>query len=172
MADNRGRHDSNRSGAGDQHIFAKNWKRKSCMNSVPERVKNCGDLQRHFRIVLPDIAHRQDDVLGKCSGAVDSYALRMRTEMTSACQAIAAASAYDVSFTADQFAGMKVVDIGSDLNDLADEFMPDHQRNRDRAARPIVPVINMEVRAADSGQQDTHFYVIDSGLRFGYVLQP
>ena len=53
-------------------------------------------------------------------------------------------------FTGYQFARMKIVDVGTHLDDLSDELMADRHGNRDRLARPIVPIVDVDIRAANS----------------------
>ena len=86
--------------------------------------------------------------------------------------AIAATSADDVAFAGNQLSWMEVVDIGADRDDLPYKLMADHQGNRDCPLRPRVPVVDVNVCAADSGPENAHEDVVDADRRFGDVLQP
>ena len=119
------RHDPDRPGAGDQNIFSENIERESRVNGIAERIEDRGGVAVHARIVPPDIRHRQSDEFCETSRPVHADARRVRTKMPSSGHAVAASAADDVSFTGDQFAGMKVIDIGSDFNDLAHKLMAD-----------------------------------------------
>ena len=92
--------------------------------------------------------------------------------MTTAGKAVAAAPAGHVSFAADNVAGMEVVHVRADFDNLSNEFMPDHHRHRNRLLRPLVPVVDMDVGAADAGVAHADEHIVDAILRFGNILQP
>ena len=93
-------------------------------------------------------------------------------EMPSAGEAVAAAAADDVAFAADDVAGMKVVDVGADLDDLADKLVADRHGHGDGALRPLVPVVDMDVGAADAGVADADENVVDADGGLGNILEP
>src|SRR5690242_6877191 len=92
--------------------------------------------------------------------------------MTAAGEAVAAAPAGDVAFAADDVAGMEVVDVRADLDYLADELVPDHHRHRDRLLRPLIPVVDMNIGAADAGVAHADQYIVDAVFRNGNIFQP
>ena len=92
--------------------------------------------------------------------------------MTPSGEAVATASADHMPFAAHDFAGMEIDDVRADLDDFADEFVSDHQRHRDGGAGPVVPFVNVEVSAADTGEQDPNQDIVDSDLRFGRFFEP
>jgi hypothetical protein len=98
--------------------------------------------------------------------------LRISAEMSAARQAIAATSADDVPFAADQFSGMEVVDVRTDLDNLANKLMPNNKWHGNCRLRPLIPVVNVDVGAANSREQHSNFDVIDPDLRFGNIFQP
>ena len=85
-------------------------------------------------------------------GALHADAVRVRAEMAAPGHAVAAAPADDVALAADEVADLEVADVRADLDDLADELVPDHQRHRNRPLRPRVPVVDVQVGAADPGR--------------------
>ena len=91
--------------------------------------------------------------------------------MTPAGEAIAAMTADDVAFGCDQFAFLEIGHRAPDLIDDADEFMSDDQRHRDRLLRPRVPVINMDIGAADRRLLHANANVVRPDLRHGNFLQ-
>src|SRR5579884_3152606 len=121
------------------------------MHRITERVEDGCDFPVDGRIMPPDVAHRQGDVLGECAWPVNAYALRVSAKMAPARQAIAAAAANDVTFTADNFAGMKIVDVRANFCNFADKLVADGHRHGDRVPRPLVPLIDMEISSTDSG---------------------
>jgi len=68
--------------------------------------------------------YKQGDEFGECAGAVDADALRVGAEMPAAGHAIAAASAGDMALAAHDVAGIEVVYVGANLDDLSDKLMP------------------------------------------------
>ena len=120
----------------------------------------------------PDIGHRQRDVLGERSGTIHAHAPCVRAQVPPSREAVAAASAHHVPFAADDFARMKIVDVRSDRDNLADELVPDRHRNGNRVARPLVPFVNVHVGAANSGVGDSNQDVVDADRRFGYIFEP
>ena len=121
--------------------------------------------------MVPDVGHRDRDVLGEGAGAVDADAAGVGAEVAAAGHAVATAPADDVALAADQVAYLEVVDVGADLDDLADELVADHQRHRDRRLRPGVPGVDMEVGAADAGLLDPDQDVVDADRGLGNVAQ-
>ena len=75
----------------------------------------------------------------------------VRAEVPPAGHAVAAAAADDVPLAADEVARLEVGDVRADLDDLADELVADDERHRDRLLRPGVPLVDVEVGAADPG---------------------
>ena len=68
--------------------------------------------------------------------------------------------------------GWKSLTFEPDLDDLADELVPDHERHRDRLLRPRVPRVDVQVGAADAGLADADQDVVDPDLRLRHVLEP
>src|SRR5579871_344572 len=95
----------------------------------------------------------------------------MRAQMTASRETVAAAPANHVSFATDDLAGMKVGDVRADFDDASDKFVADRHGDGNGALRPIVPLINVYVGAADSGAQHLDQYVVDADLRFVDVLE-
>ena len=122
--------------------------------------------------MLPDVGHGQDDVFGEGAVAVDADAEGVGAEMAAAGEAVAAASADDVAFAADELADGDVGDVGADVDDFADELVADDEALADGGAGPGVPVVDVEVGAADAGGEDADFDVVDAHLGLGDVLEP
>src|SRR3954469_5115505 len=91
--------------------------------------------------------------------------------MTPPGHAVAAAAAHDVPLAADEIADLEAADVRAALHDLADELVPDHQRHRNRLLRPRVPVVDVQVGAADPGLAHPDQDVVDTDLRNGDVLE-
>src|SRR5262249_16982412 len=96
----------------------------------------------------------------------------MSAEMAAARHAVATPSANYVSLTRNQLTRLEVVYIRSDFNDLADEFVANHHRHGNRLLRPLIPVEDVKVGAANSRSQDPNKDVIDADGGLGNVSQP
>ena len=81
-------------------------------------------------------------------------------------------AADDVPFTGNEIARRKAFDPSADALHHADKFMPDDHWHRDRLLRPRIPVVNMDVGAADRGFFDPDEHVIVPHLRHRDFLQP
>jgi len=97
--------------------------------------------------VRPDVGHRHRDVLGEGAGAIDTDAQGVFAQVAAAGQAIAAASAHDVAFGADDFTGKKSLTLEPTFDYLANELVPYDHRHRDGLLRPLVPFVNVQVGA-------------------------
>jgi hypothetical protein len=87
-------------------------------------------------------------------------------------EAVAAATADDVPFAADDVAGAEVLHIGPDFDDASDEFVADYHRNGDRLLSPVIPVVDMHVGAADAGAEHLDEDVVDANRRLGDIFEP
>ena len=172
MARHGGGHDADGPGAGDQHIFAEHRERQRGVHGVAEGIEDGGDILVDAVVMPPDVGHGQRDVFGKSAGAIHADALRFRAQMAAAGQAIAAASADHMPFAADDFAGVEIGDVGADLGDLADEFVADHQAHGDGLLRPIVPLVDMHVGAANACAMHADQNVVDADAGLLDVFQP
>ena len=81
--------------------------------------------------------------------------------------AIAAVAAGNVAFTGDPVAYGEPRNVAADLHDLAHVLVAYCHRHTDRVLRPLVPVVDMDVRPADRGLANTNLYVVGprDGLR-------
>ena len=142
------------------------------VHGVAEGIEDRGDVEVDARRVLPDVRHRQRDVLGERARAVDADALGVGAEVPAPGHAVAAAAAHEVPLAADDVAGREVVHVRADRDDLADELVADDHRHRDRALRPGVPVVDVQIGAADAGAQHADQHVVDADLGLGRVDEP
>src|SRR5271166_1194318 len=92
--------------------------------------------------------------------------------MTSPCKAIAAASAGDMALTAHDVAGIEVVYVRPDLDDLSDKLMPDGHRHGDCFLRPLVPLKDVNVGSADAGMAHADEHIVDADGGFSDVFEP
>ena len=142
------------------------------MDGVAKGIEDGSDVELDFGIVTPDVGHRQHDKLGECAGAVYTDALSMCAQMTPASQTVAATAAGHVAFAADQFSGMKVVDVRADFHDFADELVADDHRHGDGGTGPGVPIVDMKIGAANASAINTYEHVIRPDIGFRHIFEP
>ena len=92
--------------------------------------------------------------------------------MASAGQAVAAAAANQVPFTGNQIAGLEIMHIAADLGHPAHKFMTYGHRHGNGFLGPLIPVVNVHIRAADRGFVNLYEYIADADLRNGHFFQP
>src|SRR5579883_580628 len=92
--------------------------------------------------------------------------------MSSACKAIATASAGDMPLAAYNVSGEEVVYVRSNLDNFSDKLMSDGHRHRNRLLRPLVPLINVNISSADTRVAHTNQHIIDADCGFCNVFQP
>ena len=172
VADDGGRHQPDRPGADDEDVLAEDRERERGVDRVAERVEDrLATSAVDPRPVVPDVRHRQHDLLGERAVAAHAQPDRVRAEVPAAGPAVAAAAADDVALAADDVADCEVVDVAAELEDLADELVADDERRPDRLLGPGVPVGDVEVGAADAGLQDADPDVVDAHRRLRHVAQ-
>ena len=103
---------------------------------------------------------------------MDADAERVAAEMPPARTAVAALAADDMALARDPLADMVFGDRRADLGDLADELMADDHRHRNGLLRPLVPVPDMHVGAADRGFLHPDQHVVRAGFRHRHMLHP
>ena len=90
--------------------------------------------------------------------------------MAAAGEAVAAAAADDVTFPADDIAGEEIGDVGPDFDDAADKLVADGHGDGNGLLRPVVPLVDVDIGAADAGAQDADQDVVDADRRASRCL--
>jgi hypothetical protein len=121
------------------------------VHRIAERVEDGGDVEVDRVVMRPHVARRHDDVLGEGAVALDADADRIRAQPSTAGQAVATFAAGDVSLGADELAPVERRHVLAQLRDLAHELVADDEAGLDGVLRPLVPGVDVEVRAADAG---------------------
>src|SRR5271155_5121439 len=101
------------------------------MHRVAKGIEDGCDFLVDAGIMPPDIGHRQRDEFSEGSGAVDANARGVGAKVAPAREAIAAAPAGDMAFAAHDVAGIEVVYVRANLDNLSHKLMPDGHRHRD-----------------------------------------
>jgi hypothetical protein len=165
-------HDSDRAGSGDEDVFAEDREGERGVDGVAEGIEDGGYFERDAGRVLPDVGHGQDDELGEGSVAIDSDTHGVGAEVATASETVAAAAADYVAFAGDDGSDGEVFDVGADGDDFADEFVADDEAGLDDGACPGVPLVDVEVGAADAGVEYADLYVVDADFGLGNVFEP
>src|SRR2546421_8593465 len=92
--------------------------------------------------------------------------------MSPARQTVSTMTTNDMSLAAHHLPRKKVRDICADFDNLTHKLMAHNHRHGNGFLRPIVPLVNMQVSAADSCSIDPNQDIVLPDLRFGYVFQP
>jgi hypothetical protein len=170
MPDHGGSHDADGPGAGDENIFAEDIEGQRGVDGVAERVKDARHVAIHALAMMPDVCHRQGDVFGKCAGPIDADPLCVSAKVPPSGQTVATTPADDVPSPETTSPGKKSVTFAPTSTISADELVPDNHRHRNGALSPSVPLIDMEISAANAGAVDPDEDIIDAATRFGDVL--
>ena len=142
------------------------------VHRVAERVENRGDIVADLARDLVRVFGRDADVLRERPGPVDADAARIAAQVTAPGAAITAFAAHDVSFPRHPVADLDRMHELADLFDHADVFVADGHRHGHVFLRPLVPVVDMQVGAADRDLADLDQHVLGTGLGPRHVLQP
>src|SRR5205085_11467544 len=92
---------------------------------------------------------RNDDVLGEAAINIHSKNACVDAYMALAAQALHAPTADDVRFARNKVANVVIGDVFAKLYDRAAKFVADYARRDDARRRPRIPVINVQIGAAD-----------------------
>ena len=113
FADRNG-HATDRSRAGDEHIFADQIEGERGVHGVAERIETGKHIERDRRIGVPAVVLRDRDKFGPGAGAIDADALGVRAKVTAPGQTIAAMPAGDMSLADDEIASRKSAHVSTD----------------------------------------------------------
>jgi len=153
----------------DQHILADHIERQRGVHRVAERVEDGGQVVRDAVGDREGVERRDHQVLGERAGAVDADADRVAAQVAAAGAAVAAVAAGDVAFAGDALADLEALHFRAHAGDDADVLVADVHRHRDGLLRPLIPVPDMDVGAADRGLGDLDQQVVRADLGHRHV---
>ena len=172
VAHDGGGHDADRPGAGDQHVLAEHVERQGRVDGVAERIE--------------DRRPRRDRWPGRDARRWSSAGHRYSANAPGRLTPTPLVSLHRCRRPARQLRqrpqttwpspltmspGWKSLDVGADLDDLADELMADDHRHGNGLLGPGVPVVDVHVGAADAGAQHVDQHVVDADLRHAAPLR-
>ncbi len=128
-----------------------------------------GTLRVEVGWLHPRVGRGDDDVVGERAVAVDPHAHRVDAQVAPPGPAVAAGAAHDVALARDPVAHGHVVDVGADLDDLAEELVAERHRHRHGGGSPLVPLLQVQVGAAQAGPQHPQLHVLVAAPRLGHL---
>src|SRR5271156_2031562 len=120
----------------------------------------------------PNVGHGQRNEFSKGSGSIHTHTQRTRAQVAPSRQAVPAAATDHMPFAAHDVAWIEIVDVGADLNDLPDKFVPNGHRHRNRLLCPGVPLVDMNICATDAGISNANQNVVDADGGLSNLFQP
>src|SRR4030095_3762623 len=121
---------------------------------------------------MPAVLLRERHKFRPRTRTIHSHALRVWTKMAAPSEAIATMSTRDVTLAAHQVSFCKTFDVTTYTIDNANKLMANGHRHWNGFLRPIIPVIDVQIRAADRGFQHSDEHIIAANLWNRNVLQP
>ncbi len=172
MAHHGRSHDADRPRARDQHVFAQHGKRERRVHRVAERIEDGGYVPATSR----RRAARRSSSAPRCTRRsprpVHADPQGVRAQMPPARQAVAAAPADHVPLAAHQVAGGKSATFEPTSTISPTNSCPTTIGTGIVFSRPVVPLVDVHVRAADGRAVDLDQHVVDADRGRCDVLQP
>ena len=98
--------------------------------------------------------------------------MRVRAQVAPPGETVAAAAADHVPFPADNVAREEIGHIGAHRFDPSDKLVADRHRHRNRLLRPLVPLVDVDIGAANAGLQYADQNVVNADFRGGDIFEP
>ena len=146
---------------------------KRRVDRVAEGIEDAGDVEIDgLGVWTQTLLIGREMYSAKQPGTVHADAAGVSTKMTPSGQAVAAPAADDVAFAADDLPGKKSATFEPTSTISPTNSWPIDHRDGDRLLRPVVPVVDMEIGAADGSALDPDQDVVDADPGDGNVFQP
>ena len=141
------------------------------MNGIAERIEDGADFVVHLFWKMYCVECRDLQIFGKGAGHIDADATRLGIEMKMPGPRHAALHANQMTFARDTVAHFHGADMGADVADDTGKFVADHHGHGNGLLRPLIPLPDVKVRAADTSLGDLDQNIIRSDLRHRFVTQ-
>ena len=152
---------------GDGYALGRDLARQHGVHRVAQWVEDGRIFLRDRRIELPDVRLGNDDVLGKRAVSVHADDLHVLADVRFANAALQALTAGHVHLGGDEVAFLDAGDLVAHRFHRTAELVPGNQRRMNAALRPLVPLVNVQVGAADGGHLDLDKHIGQANLWFG-----
>lgn len=146
--------------AGYEDIFCQQVKGQGGVGGVAKGIENGVQLLRNLGRAGDHVGGWNDQILRKCAVAVDADARGIFAQVPPAGAAVAAHTTDNVSLAGDQLTDVVPLDGGTHFHNFAHILMPGGGADTEGILRPLVPVPDMYVCAANGGLMDFNHDVI------------
>src|ERR1700730_4064329 len=173
MFRDRDRHYSDRTRAGNQHIFTEYIKRERGVDRISQRIETGEHIESDLRIRRPGIGSRKRDVLSESARSIHADAAGLVAKMPPASQTVSTTATDEVALSSNNHAGMEIMYMTADRFDDSDKLVSDHHRSRNRFLSPTVPFVNMAIGSTDrrAKHPDQPVEFANVGNRYGIQAQ-
>ncbi len=165
-------HHADRPGAGDQDVLADHVEAQRRVRGVAVRVEDRGDLVGDGRGHPEEVARRQGEVLGEGAGAADADADGLLAQVPLPGPAAPAVPADDAPLAGDPLTDLVAGDRRTEGGDPPDVLVAHVHPQGDVLLRPVVPVPDVHVGAADRRLDDPDEHVVGSDPGNRDLLHP
>ena len=142
------------------------------VHRVAERLHDRGGVGMDTLPDDPGIHRRDHQVLGEGSLDVDAQDAQVLADVRSPGSTCRASPARDVGLRRHERSGLDVMHLGADSLDRPGHLVPErHRESTYPLLSPFVPVIDVEVGAADRGCVDANEHLALAGRRDGHAHQ-
>ena len=135
--------------------------------ALPNGSKIAATSQSDAVVMTPDVGHRQRDVFGERAGAVDADALVCAHRWRRPARQLRQRPQTTWPSPLTMSPGKKSSTLEPTSTISPDELVADRHRHGDGLLRPLVPLVDVDVGAADAGAQHLDQHVVDADRRDG-----
>ncbi len=165
-------HDADGACAGDEHVLTHKIEGQRRMGSIAERVQDRGQLIAD-RVRQAKQVHRRDgQIFRKRARPIDTNANGIDAQVPFPRAAVAAVPAGDMSFRGHPIALFVAGDLAARGGDNAGEFVTHRHGQRDGCLGPLIPLVDMNVRAANGAALGADQHVVGPDVGHRDVFQP
>ena len=173
--------DANGTYARDEHVLTREVEHQRRVRRVADRVEHGDHILVERGVDEDDIARGDAEVLRERAVAVYADARGVLAPLDVARVTVAAVAAGDVPLARNALADGQPRHARAERGDLADILVPDDHGRLDVLGRPLVPVVDVHVRAADggfvdldknfagTGDRDFHLFELQTGAGTGFA---
>ena len=165
MPRHRRRHDPDRPRPGDQHVLAHQIEPQRRVHRIAQRIENRPDLVIDLIRQGHHVERRQPQIFGESPRLVDPDPPRRRVEMELPRPDLPRQLADQMPLARTALPDLQPLHQRPLGDDLPGKLMPGHQPHRHRPRRPVVPVPDMDVGAADPGLLHLDQHILRPDLR-------
>ncbi len=158
---------------GHQHVFADEIEGERGVDGIAERIEDRCDLVRDIVGDGNDIGFRNADELAEGARPVDADAERIAAQMPPARHGSCGTCRRRYGLRRRHVRRRWYLVTAEPISAISpDEFVTDHHRHRNGLLRPLIPVPDMHVRAADRRFLHPDQHVVRADFRHRHVLHP